>query len=1210
MISKGVLVTQTVILDKFIRYSKIKYKQYNDAYELEKNAAKDFAEKEAINKRQEELKQDHELLIKILDGGHCFGFSLLHAVMDILGKLEWWEALLLKVANWDEKEESLLNENTLPGSDPLLTDEYNKNKPYILTQHSLDHIIDRALYYIAFHQCSSNNSNLYYKPTEMYQSNILDPNSFSSSKDPQKQTSFLEYLKDGIIHTIQQRKKIAGNFSREQLLEILEDEQCKNSIIMVSNGAHAIRLGFDGVKWLVYDPNYNHTQPNQKSKALYFTGTKEECINEIISILGSAIGFDFASADPQRSYHFPAYEKLIQTNLASLFSDKGIFILNNKLPDELLTYLEKAEQSASLRDDIFEKCKNSFTKRFFSENGNCLSSLMKCHANFRKILKLAKASKHYEAIHENIMDALLHKDNAGKPPLIELCKNSPDNILNLLDFTVKDTASLQFMLDRFMDFDKEYKTAWDFLNSANKKIVMNFFIEKITGIKADYYAKVKTADKDSFTELLANILLTDRIMTLKKCSRINGRFYEKIISPPYTFPQFISDIADNNDIEQHLKNSTTYPYIVASHFLSKHIPQKTTKLSNLIIKKISGVKTKLSVSRKDKTQPFSQFLLAKLNKLLLTHLLPEDKKKSLAETIISEIAFCDDNIDENLNLFVDGNHPKKHEIIRTLVKYKPDLKLKLAYKILSNNILDLDLLTALYPPSSYLPATEISNTKLFLYAISKGHISAAAYFVENHMLSNYSNFDCGHALLDLCYFKEFGLAKKLIQELPHIDKAWRYSDSHDNTLHLAISHTPPDVELILMLYQDNYRAFESNTNDKFPLQLALDKQHFDLVDKIFKHKNIIEKHSEQQLCEVLKQLLFEKKYLLICSLLSQINRDKLVPYTKIIADETEESFCQLLAVLFNNKQYDVAAILLHEKNITNFAPSILSSILIANHSDEELKESLVQLIFHRQFELAKILLQLRPALISFKSSEQETILHVCAKQDNPNLELILKLYHENPSLAEINNGSGESALLILAKNGHFECIKQICQHPHIIAQHSAEQLNQLISILSENHQHAVITSLLQQNGSLTLHAIANEAMKTYLNKELFGNILWKKPLFNPQILTNALQKIQKPHIHFYHLVLFLKAFLDLPKKNDTFRLFKGKTEKNCKFIAEKILSATEKKPLVVSEELSTLINSIPEKHVLMQIIKQFNCILKIEFKIRETASCLPFAALQ
>lgn len=60
-----------------------------------------------------------ELQTALKAGGHCFGFALCYAAMKQQNKLEWWESLLNKVANWDETTTSLEEELKLPQAIPL-----------------------------------------------------------------------------------------------------------------------------------------------------------------------------------------------------------------------------------------------------------------------------------------------------------------------------------------------------------------------------------------------------------------------------------------------------------------------------------------------------------------------------------------------------------------------------------------------------------------------------------------------------------------------------------------------------------------------------------------------------------------------------------------------------------------------------------------------------------------------------------------------------------------------------------------------------------------------------------------------------------------------------------------------------------------------------------------------------------------------------------
>src|SRR5579864_8787571 len=97
---------QSDILDQLIKYLDITSGKYLEELENQEHAAKD---KKTLASIQNEKKSHLDYISKFkqfLNNGYCHGFAVCHGAMDLLGKQEWWENVLLVLAKWDGKPES------------------------------------------------------------------------------------------------------------------------------------------------------------------------------------------------------------------------------------------------------------------------------------------------------------------------------------------------------------------------------------------------------------------------------------------------------------------------------------------------------------------------------------------------------------------------------------------------------------------------------------------------------------------------------------------------------------------------------------------------------------------------------------------------------------------------------------------------------------------------------------------------------------------------------------------------------------------------------------------------------------------------------------------------------------------------------------------------------------------------------------------------
>lgn len=336
-------MTQTIVLNKFIKFLNFKRKELKNLLE---------SEEKIPEKQQQQIKQtllDLGKLQQDFSKGHCFAFSLCYSSMAYLGKavLAWWEALLCAIAAWDETEEALTREVTLP---PL---PHVKNAPTTLTA-----LITKALDYIKLHQTDSNHEDnrLIFEDQKegvVHQRIVLEPN-----------RGFFELLDNaGNLKKITHRECAAGNFTDEQLERLLEEKYINGFICLLHNSSHALSLSYFDSQWRLYDPNY----PHEPEKIHQTFTTKKELIKNLRCILGTSIAIEVASLEPSQQSHIEvSYRTMINESGTTLFCNHGLILIALLTPvvlDKMLLNDAATEPSccAHVAQGVIEKTSDNWT---------------------------------------------------------------------------------------------------------------------------------------------------------------------------------------------------------------------------------------------------------------------------------------------------------------------------------------------------------------------------------------------------------------------------------------------------------------------------------------------------------------------------------------------------------------------------------------------------------------------------------------------------------------------------------------------------------------------------------------------------------------------------------------------------------------------------------------------------------------------------------
>jgi hypothetical protein len=271
-------------------------------------------------------------LEKLLDEGHCFGFSFCFGAMKKIGKLKWWEAALAAVANWNGDPDTLDKIIVLPNTE---------------ANSSLRNIFERVFNYIIFHQQGELLSTLIFEHPVSYavsQHNMLTPD----------KSNFEIINADGDIEKIKRREHIAGYFLREDLDFLLNEVHIKGAVCLLENRGHVISIDYDYKegKWILYDPNFLHLNTDKMHSTF---NSKEELIDKILLILENALCIEMIYIEKtlppdKKEQSATNYFDLFLNNLTpnktlSLLKERGISVIAAYTPENLDRMLKLASTS-------------------------------------------------------------------------------------------------------------------------------------------------------------------------------------------------------------------------------------------------------------------------------------------------------------------------------------------------------------------------------------------------------------------------------------------------------------------------------------------------------------------------------------------------------------------------------------------------------------------------------------------------------------------------------------------------------------------------------------------------------------------------------------------------------------------------------------------------------------------------------------------------
>lgn len=512
-------MTQTVILNKFVKYLNFISLEYIENLNQERKKLLNEGNNLAAE-QLEQLKEEHLTYIKKVNDfmqGHCFGFSVCHGVMDCLGKLDWWEETLGLLCTWNENQENLEDEFILPNSE---------NKKAI----KLKALFEKALNYIFSTQYTDELAKGFLL-ADVTQDNLLQPG-----------TQYFDILDgEGKRLYIQNRAIISGQFQKEYLVNLLSEDTIRDTICLIRNENHTIRLRVTGDnQWSLYDPNYDHSE-----KHICFTGSKEEIIDEIFKQLKTqSISIEVATFN-KKNLDFSQYYQDFKNSPATFLSKGGLHMMTQQNPELLKELFNSNECNSDTQQAIAEAL-------IITDNDNWTALHMIANCAPDALTPLFILAEKNPDIQKAIAQALIitNKDKwtilhtiasyvpSALRPLFMLADNNPDiqkSIAQALTITNKDNRNALHMIAHLTPSS----VALLFVIADNSPDIQKAIVQSFSNL-------LKIAQDDSeFRSAVSQILTKNRsglLHTLVRYVPVN-KFLPQLTRLAQNYPEIRAAIA-------------------------------------------------------------------------------------------------------------------------------------------------------------------------------------------------------------------------------------------------------------------------------------------------------------------------------------------------------------------------------------------------------------------------------------------------------------------------------------------------------------------------------------------------------------------------------------------------------------------------------------------------------------------------------------------
>lgn len=336
-----------------------------------------------------------------IESGLCYGLSVCHATMAVIGKLEWWKDLLFTLNQWDGLEESLTQVVELQDSEAGQTLEqlFERAISYILSNHNL-----KKTQGIPGHSQAT-----VLKPGEPLGFSVLVRNASG------------QFEEKSIV------EKCNIPISTYQLEDMLANDDfiaaCTNKIIIISgNNEHSCSLRYDQDEacWHYYEPNH----PDGEQAVL----DKGNLVEEVVASLGEGVILEVCTTEIG-SLHLDADEFIDYDFLCHYLANDMLHAL---APEILAKILARADETTLFRALNSNTESGILVLEYLLNKGpECIQQLFSVAERSddlieRLIVTLGKANEHGEQLFRSLAKTFDEKAQFIFCKLFDLTSQNPE----------------------------------------------------------------------------------------------------------------------------------------------------------------------------------------------------------------------------------------------------------------------------------------------------------------------------------------------------------------------------------------------------------------------------------------------------------------------------------------------------------------------------------------------------------------------------------------------------------------------------------------------------------------------------------------------------------------------------------------------------------------------------------------------------------------
>jgi len=399
-------------------------------------------------------KETSDLRKDLLSVGYCYGLSVCHASMKWIDKLAWWEAALIRIANWNGKSKTLKRKANLP-------DSLNPNE-------TVGQVFERVLNYVVFNHVHDQKSYNDIRLDQIEQPRFLIP-----------EKNYFDMLgPDKKIKQVVSRQCAAGQFKTRQIKLLLRKKLAANTICLIHSTYHTISVSYKKPYWMLYDPNYPHDI--EKGGIIHKKfASKKSLVAEIVNILGNSIAIEYASL--QKEISISKWKDVVKKYSFCMLKEYGLHIIVQEIPNQIPEILSLAMKYKQGPDQLVQALSTVDHEEWYGFH----KLLYYSSKHLPLVLEYAARSKEGPSLITQILAMTICKGT--QTGLFQLLHYGPQYFPNVLDLVERAPEDTEYLAKALLHKNDDMN-GWDHLKSKApecKKRVTQILLNNLKHIHSD-----------------------------------------------------------------------------------------------------------------------------------------------------------------------------------------------------------------------------------------------------------------------------------------------------------------------------------------------------------------------------------------------------------------------------------------------------------------------------------------------------------------------------------------------------------------------------------------------------------------------------------------------------------------------------------------------------------------------------------------------------